>query len=174
MGDVQFLAPSYSQLPGELIPKGFYSWTNTWMWRFRDVYLVPWKLEDEEIHVEDMPAYAFDSEEERQRISDVLDEYNDSLTISADENAHSPKSRGERTARHPLRTYFTVPLKRATHALVHAAHRAFAIFRATLADPRGLGGRSGGFHSDGDIRGSGEFCLVARRFAAHGSRAARR
>ncbi len=93
LGDVQFLAPRYSQLPGELVPNGFYSWTNTWMWRFRDVYLVPWKLEDEEIHIEDIPAYAFDSEEERQRISDVLDEYNDSLTISADEIASSAKSR---------------------------------------------------------------------------------
>ena len=113
LGDVQFLAPRYSQLPGELIPKGFYSWTNTWLWRFRDVYMVPWKLEDEEIHVEDMPANAFDSEEERQRVSDLLDEYNNSLTLSADENAAFAEIARERTARHPLRTYFTVPLKRA-------------------------------------------------------------
>jgi hypothetical protein len=113
LGDVQFLAPRYSQLPGELVPKGFYSWTNTWMWRFRDVYMVPWKLEDEEIHVEDIPAYAFDSDEERQRIADVLDQYNDSLTISSDEDATFGEIARERTARHPLRTYFTVPLKRA-------------------------------------------------------------
>ena len=113
LGDVQFLAPRYSQMPGELVPKGFYAWTNTWMWRFRDVYLVPWKLEDEEIHIEDIPAYAFDSEEERQRISDVLDEYNDSLTISADEDRAFGEIARERTARHPLRTYFSVPLKRA-------------------------------------------------------------
>ena len=113
LGDVQFLAPRYSQLPGELVPKGFYAWTNTWMWRFRDVYLVPWKLEDEEIRIEDIPAYAFDSEEERQRISDVLDEYNDSLTISADEDRVFGEIARERTARQPLRTYFTVPLKRA-------------------------------------------------------------
>ena len=113
LGDVQFLAPRYSQLPGELVPKGFYSWTNTWMWRFRDVYMVPWKLEDEEIHVEDIPNYAFDSDEERQRISDVLDQYNNSLTISSDEDATFGEIARERTGRHPLRTYFTVPLKRA-------------------------------------------------------------
>jgi hypothetical protein len=75
--------------------------------------MVPWKLEDEEIHVEDMPGYAFDSDEERQRVSDVLDEYNDSLTLSEDENAAFGEIARERTARHPLRTYFTVPLKRA-------------------------------------------------------------
>jgi len=37
--DVQFLAPRYSELPGEYTPLGFTAWTNTWMWRFRDVYL---------------------------------------------------------------------------------------------------------------------------------------
>src|SRR5580693_9804900 len=47
--DVQFLAPRYSELPGEYTPRGFMKWTNTWMWRFRDVYLVPWKVNDEEI-----------------------------------------------------------------------------------------------------------------------------
>jgi hypothetical protein len=113
LGDVQFLAPRYSQLPGELVPRGFYAWTNTWMWRFRDVYLVPWKLEDEEIHVEDLPGYAFDSEEERERIAGVLDEYNDSLTLSAEEDRAFGEIARERTARHPLRTYFSVPLKRA-------------------------------------------------------------
>jgi len=113
LGEVQFLAPRYSQLPGEFVPKGFNSWTNTWMWRFRDVYLVPWKLEDKEIHVEDIPPYAFDSDEERQRIADVLDQYNDSLTISPEEDATFAEVAHERTARHPLRTYFTVPLKRA-------------------------------------------------------------
>ena len=113
LGDAQFLAPRYSQMPGELVPKGFYAWTNTWMWRFRDVYLVPWKLEDEEIHVEELPAYAFDSEEERQRVADVLEDYNDSLTISADEDRAFGEIARERTERHPLRTYVSVPLKRA-------------------------------------------------------------
>ena len=32
------------------------SWEKTWLYRFRDVYLVPWKLNDEAIHVEDIPA----------------------------------------------------------------------------------------------------------------------
>lgn len=113
LGQPQFLAPRFSQLPGELVPKGFYAWTNTWMYRFRDVYLVPWKLEDEEIHIEDLPGYAFDSEEERQQISDLLDAYNDSLTLSPEEDAAFGKIAGERTARHPLRTYFSIPLKRA-------------------------------------------------------------
>ena len=43
--EVQFLAPRYSELPGEFTPLGFTAWTNTWLWRFRDVYLTQWKAE---------------------------------------------------------------------------------------------------------------------------------
>jgi len=112
VGEVQFLAPRYTQMPGEFVPRGFYSWTGTWMWRFRDVYLVPWKLEDEEIHMSDFPNYAFDSPEERDRISGIFDEYNDSLTLSPEEDATFAEVARQRTTRHPLRTYLTVPLKR--------------------------------------------------------------
>ncbi len=56
--DVQFLAPHYSTLPGEFAPLGFDAWINTWLWRFRDVYLVTWKLDVEEISVDDLPCSA--------------------------------------------------------------------------------------------------------------------
>jgi hypothetical protein len=113
VGEIQFLAPRYTQLPGEFVPRGFYSWTNTWLWRFRDVYLVPWKLDDEEIYMDDIPPYAFDSQEEHDRVAAVFDEYNDTLTISPEEDAFFAEVARERTARHPLRTYLTVPVKRA-------------------------------------------------------------
>src|ERR1700675_2065483 len=45
--DVQFLAPRYSELPGEYTPLGFLSWTNRWLWRVRDVYLSAWKVNAE-------------------------------------------------------------------------------------------------------------------------------
>ncbi len=111
--DVQFLAPRYSELPGEYTPRGFNEWTNTWMWRFRDVYLTQWRVGTEEIPIEDLPASAFDSAEERARVSDVLDEYNDKLTIDP---ALDQQFRGiarERTQRHPLRTYLKIPFLRA-------------------------------------------------------------
>ena len=68
--EVQFLAPRYSELPGEFTPLGFTAWTNTWLWRFRDVYLTQWKLDVEEIPIDDIPASAFDSPDEKERVAD--------------------------------------------------------------------------------------------------------
>jgi hypothetical protein len=111
--EFQPLAPKYSNLPGELIPYGFMSWEKTWLYRFRDVYLVPWKLNDEAIHVEDIPAYAFDTNEERERVAAILEPYNNDLTLTADEDEAFARVARERTARHPLRTYVWLPIARA-------------------------------------------------------------
>jgi Dolichyl-phosphate-mannose-protein mannosyltransferase len=110
--DVQFLAPRYSELPGEYTPLGFTAWTNTWMWRFRDVYLTQWKVNEEEIAIDELPAYAFDSQDENERMADLLDEYNEALTIDPSLDQGFREIARERTARHPLRTYVTVPLLR--------------------------------------------------------------
>src|SRR5580698_9430396 len=79
--DVQFLAPRYSELPGEYTPLGFTAWTNTLMWRFRDVYLTQWKVNEEEIAIDELPTYALDSQDEKERMADLLEEYNEALTI---------------------------------------------------------------------------------------------
>jgi hypothetical protein len=110
--DVQFLAPRYSELPGEYTPLGFTAWTNTWMWRFRDVYLTQWKVNEEEIAIDQLPAYAFDSQDEKERMADLLDEYNEALTIDPPLDSEFREIAHERTERHPLRTYVKVPLLR--------------------------------------------------------------
>ena len=110
--DVQFLAPRYSELPGEYTPLGFTAWTNTWMWRFRDVYLTQWKVNEEEIAIDQLPAYAFDSQDEKERRADLFDEYNEALTIDPPLDQEFREIARERTERHPLRTYVKVPLLR--------------------------------------------------------------
>ena len=109
---VQFLAPHYSELPGEFAPLGFNAWTNTWLWRFRDVYLVTWKLDVEPISMDDIPSPAFDSSQERERLGEIFDRYNNTLTWSQEQDRELGSIARERTARHPLRTYFKVPVLR--------------------------------------------------------------
>jgi hypothetical protein len=111
--EFQPLTPKDATLPGELDPKGFMAWERTWLYRVRDCYLVSWKLNGEEIHPSDIPATAFDTPEEGDRVAAVLDTYNEELTLTPEEDAAFAQLARERTARHPLRTYLWIPLRRA-------------------------------------------------------------
>jgi len=113
LDEPQFLAPKNSNLPGELVPYGFMAWEKTWLYRVRECYLVPWRLNGEAIFVEDMPARAFDTPEEKQRVAAILEQYNDDLTLTPEEDAEFAQLARERNARHPLRTYLGVPAARA-------------------------------------------------------------
>lgn len=109
----QFLAPRYSELPGEFTPHGFFAWEKTWLWRFRDVFLVSWNLNGAEIHLADLPKAAFDSVGERDRVADLLAQYNETTTMSPGLDRQFAEIARERTKVHPLRTYVKVPLLRA-------------------------------------------------------------
>jgi len=111
--EVQFLTPKYSTLPGEIVPKGFMAWESTWLFRVKDCYLVPWKLNDEPIDVDTIPARAFDSSEEKERVAAILKPYNEDLSLTQEEDDAFAQLARERTARHPLRTYLWIPAARA-------------------------------------------------------------
>jgi hypothetical protein len=113
LGRVQFLAPRYAETYGDVLPTGFYAWTKTWMFRFRDAYLFTWKIPTQPIDSNDLPAYATDSPEERARVVSLLNEYNriHSMTLSLDQQF--AELARERASHHPLRTYLWIPIERA-------------------------------------------------------------
>jgi hypothetical protein len=111
--EFQPLTPKDTTLPSEVDPRGFTAWEKTWLYRMRDCYLVAWKLNDDEIHMEDIPDTAFDTPEERERVAAVLETYNDETTWTAEEDTVFAQLARERTARHPLRTHLWIPLRRA-------------------------------------------------------------
>jgi len=111
--EAQFLAPKNSNLPGELVPFGFMAWEKTWLFRVREVYLVAWKLNDQPINLDDIPARAFDTPEEKERVAALLEPYNDEVTLTPEEDAGFAQLARERTARHPLRRYLWLPAARA-------------------------------------------------------------
>src|SRR5215471_460576 len=110
--EVQFLTPKYSTAPGELVPYGFMAWEKTWLYRMRDCYAVPWKLNDEEIKMEEIPARAFDSPEEKRRVAAILEQYNADLTLTREEDDAFGQIAQERTRRHPLRAFLWIPAAR--------------------------------------------------------------
>ncbi len=112
--EFQPLAPQYAQGPGESVPTGYYAWTNTWLVRYRDVDPFIWTLGEQPISLDGFPAIAFDTPGERARAAALLDQYNKKCCEFTDEwNAQFTELASERTARHPLRTYVTVPFQRA-------------------------------------------------------------
>jgi 4-amino-4-deoxy-L-arabinose transferase-like glycosyltransferase len=110
----QPLAPRYAQAPGESVATGLYAWTNTWLVRYRDVDQTIWTIGDSPVTMAVFPSIAFDTESERQRVSALIDQYNSACCdFSPEWNTQFAEIARERTARHPLRTYVTVPFQRA-------------------------------------------------------------
>lgn len=111
--EFQPLAPRYAQMPGEFVPRGFMAWTRTWLVRYRDVYLTPWNLGEQPLNISDLPASAFDSDAERARVQELYDEYdNNCCDFTPEWDAQFGALARERAARHPLRTYFEIPIGR--------------------------------------------------------------
>jgi hypothetical protein len=111
-GRVEFLGPRYAQTYGDFIPRGYFAWTQTWMTRFGDAYLVTWSLGNQPISIAAIPGSAFDSDAERARVAELLRRYDSDLVITPVLDREFANLAAERTARNPLRTYVFVPAGR--------------------------------------------------------------
>ena len=114
LGRVQFLAPRYAETYGDVLPTGFYAWTKTWMFRFRDAYLFTWKLPSQPIDLKGLPAYAADSPEELSHVSSLLERYNAARGMTRALDLEFGELARERARHHPVRTYIWIPIERAS------------------------------------------------------------
>jgi 4-amino-4-deoxy-L-arabinose transferase-like glycosyltransferase len=114
LGRVQFLSARYTETPGDYVPRGFYAWTQTWMVKFGDAYSVTWKLGEKlPIDLNAIPASAFDSQAERARVGELVNEYNKRTLVTPALNRQFAQLASERAAQHPVRTYIFIPIERA-------------------------------------------------------------
>jgi len=93
------IAPAQANMPDEFVPRGFILWLKTWVDDVKYTQTVEWAMDLRAIHIEQVPAEAFDSPDERDRIAALLERYNNEppppLAPSArpeieDENAAAP------------------------------------------------------------------------------------
>ena len=112
LGRIQFLAPRYAESYGDFIPRGFFAWTKTWMWRYQDAYSVPWKLGNGPIEIDSLPEAAFDSPDERSRVAQLLAAYNHGWRMTPLLDRQFDQLANERTTNHPLRPYVAIPFLR--------------------------------------------------------------
>lgn len=75
-GVFQPLAPMHAEMPGEFVPRGYLMWVRSWLDDARFVGPVLWDLDNKQIKVETIPAYAFDSPEEKARVAELFAKYN--------------------------------------------------------------------------------------------------
>jgi hypothetical protein len=113
LGRVQFLAPRYAETYGDVLPTGFYAWTKTWMFRFRDAYLFTWKLPSQPIEVKNLPSYAVDSPEEFSRVASLLERYNGRQGMTRTLDLEFAELARQRAKHHPIRTCIWIPIERA-------------------------------------------------------------
>ncbi|HTK38968.1 MAG TPA: phospholipid carrier-dependent glycosyltransferase [Pyrinomonadaceae bacterium] len=77
-GRFQPLAPAHAEAPGEFVPHGYFLWLRTWINDSRYIPAMQWGLEIQRIKIEQVPAFAFDSDEEKSKVAALLDQYNNS------------------------------------------------------------------------------------------------
>lgn len=87
----QPLAPAHAEMPGEFVPRGYFLWLRTWLDDQSDVAPFLWALDTDPIDIDDVPASAYDSAEEKARIAALLDKYNHAGEADSSEST-SPKS----------------------------------------------------------------------------------
>ena len=86
----QPLSPAHGEMPGEFVPRGYQLWVRSWL--DDESYVAPflWSLDSEPIKLDEVPPYAFDSAEEKNRVAALLDKYNHPDGVPAATPSPSP------------------------------------------------------------------------------------
>jgi 4-amino-4-deoxy-L-arabinose transferase-like glycosyltransferase len=119
------LAPRHANDPGERVNLGFSRWVRTWSVEYSTTDSVIWNVGSENIDIDDLPARAFDSAEQREQTKQMLDEYNRWNGISPELDERFAALAAERIRTHPLRYYVVVPMLRVADMALRPRTEAF-------------------------------------------------
>src|SRR5262245_25230703 len=72
----QPLSPAHGEMPGEFVPRGYQAWLRSWISDGRYIGPLLWSLDSAQISMDDLPDEAFDSDEERDRVEELITKYN--------------------------------------------------------------------------------------------------
>jgi hypothetical protein len=123
----QPLAPRYLGDPGERVNIGIYRWIRTWSVEYTSTAVVFWQVGAGPIDPDDLPARAFDSPAQQAQTLALLDEYNRTISVSADLDQRFGELAAERIRAHPFRYYVTLPLARITDMMLRPRTEEFRL-----------------------------------------------
>jgi len=115
---LQPLAPRYATDPGEFVPLGFQRWYRTWAIDFASTEEVYWNYDGAPIWIGDLPARAFDSDDQYARTEAILRAYNERYNATPALDARFEALAGERIEDDPVRYYVALPVARLVNMIL--------------------------------------------------------
>jgi 4-amino-4-deoxy-L-arabinose transferase-like glycosyltransferase len=108
----QPLAPRSATDPGELTNPGFDRWAKTVCVDLTCTWEIYWNLNSDEININKLPARAFDSPAQYEETKQLLDDYNQTTTLTPAMDARFAALADERMQAHPVLYGVGMPLAR--------------------------------------------------------------
>jgi 4-amino-4-deoxy-L-arabinose transferase-like glycosyltransferase len=110
--EFQPLAPRYANEENAFVPMGFNRWVKTWIVDYASVEEIYWAVPGNTVDAEKLPARAFDSPEQREQTTQLLEDYNETRHVTPDLDARFTALAAERVHHSRLRYYVGLPLMR--------------------------------------------------------------
>jgi 4-amino-4-deoxy-L-arabinose transferase-like glycosyltransferase len=110
----QPLAPRYANDQQAFVPIGFIRWVKTWIADYASVEEVYWAVPGDPIDAGKLPSRAFDSAQQHERTSQLIDDYNHVLHVTPALDGRFAELAADRVHYSRLRYYVTLPLLRIT------------------------------------------------------------
>ncbi len=108
----QPLAPRYAMDPGDFTYPGFNRWVKSWCIDLVSTSEVYWNGNSDKIDIRNLPPRAFDSPEQYQETRQLLDDYNETTTLSPEIDSRFEDLARQRTQGQGFRYYLQLPLLR--------------------------------------------------------------
>lgn len=98
--------------PDEFVPKGWNRWVTTWTIDYASTEDLTFHVSSENIDMTFVPNRAFDSEQERQYVKSLFDQYNVGVTMTPALDQKFGELARQKIRQHPVRFYVLLPLAR--------------------------------------------------------------
>jgi 4-amino-4-deoxy-L-arabinose transferase-like glycosyltransferase len=110
--EFQPLAPRYANEENAFVPMGFNRWMRTWIVDYASVEDIYWAVPGNVLDAGKLPSRVFDSPEQREQTTQLLEDYNDTLHVTPDLDARFAALAAARVRHSPFRYYVVLPLMR--------------------------------------------------------------
>jgi hypothetical protein len=111
--------------PGEVSIAGPRRWLRTWTIEYINTANVCWNFPGDTIDLADIPSRAYDSPEQRAQTIALINEYNQTTTLTPHLQAAFTALADERISAHPFRYYIELPLLRLADMFLRPRTEAF-------------------------------------------------